>query len=203
MALERNITAVDGNDPQIRSLYQTTYILTEHPWDDFMELKSLKKLDITAYYDGDVFVGFTITYLSHSFIWDWYFAVKEEFRGQGYGQSILSKYLEKYKGKKVIIDIESPDQVCDNTELRQRRHAFYLRNGFRDTEVGHSYEGIDYTFMMIGEGTFTREDYDDIINEFSWLSYIAAKMRLGIIVMKEKAEAMLNYLKVCLHLSTH
>lgn len=204
MTLERKITAVDGNDPKIRSLYQTAFPKKEHmSWKSLKEYIKDWKFDVTTYYEGDVFIGFTIVYPRQPFYWVWYFAVREDIRGQGYGQSVLSEFLEKYKGKTVIIDIESPEQVCNNMETRHRRHAFYLRNGFRDTGVEFSEKGIDYTFMVIGEGTFTREDYDDIINEFGWLSYITEKMKLGIMVMKEKAVKMLDYLKAYLHMSTH
>ena len=60
--------------------------------------------------------------------------------------------------------MESPtQQPCDNIEQRKRRHAFYLRNGFRDTHIYRSFDGITYTIMMNGNGTFTQQDYDDIL----------------------------------------
>ena len=107
----------------------------------------------------------TIVYPRAQFNWFWYFAVPESLRGKGIGQRILSQLLEKYRGQSNILDMESPEQVCDNSAQRKRRHAFYLRNGFRDTGVSKSFKGIDYTIMMIGEGTFTQRDYDQIINE--------------------------------------
>ena len=86
-------------------------------------------------------------------------------RGNGIGQKILSQLLEKYRDRSNILDMESPKQVCENSAQRKRRHAFYLRNGFRDTGVGKSFKGIDYTILMIGAGTFTQRDYDQIIDE--------------------------------------
>ena len=61
--------------------------------------------------------------------------------------------------------MESPTQVSENIEQRHRRHAFYLRNGFRDTNVYRTYNDIIMTIMMRGEGTFTMKDWDDIIHE--------------------------------------
>lgn len=61
--------------------------------------------------------------------------------------------------------MESPSQPSPNQPVRQRRHRFYLRNGFRDTGVERSFQGIDYTIMIIGPGTFTMHDYDTIIAE--------------------------------------
>ena len=71
-------------------------------------------------------MGFTIVYPRDTFNWFWYFAVREELRGKGYGQQILSLLIEKYKGCSNILDMESPDQDCDNAEQRRRRSAFYM-----------------------------------------------------------------------------
>ena len=65
----------------------------------------------------------------------------------------------------MILDMESPEQVCDNSAQRKRRRDFYLRNGFRETGVMRSFKGVEYTIMICGEGTFTTKDYDDILNE--------------------------------------
>ena len=73
--------------------------------------------------------------------------------------------IEKYKDCTNILDLESPEQECENQAVRRRRHAFYLRNGFRDTGVGRSFKGVDYTIIMTGDGIFTMQDYDQIIAE--------------------------------------
>ena len=91
--------------------------------------------------------------------------MQEELRGKGYGQQILTLLIEKYKGQTCVLDMESPTQVSENIEQRHRRHAFYLRNGFRDTNVYRTYNDIIMTIMMMGEGTFTMQDWDDIIHE--------------------------------------
>ena len=163
----------------VRRLYETAFPKEELiPWKDLMRLMKTMSLDFTVYYeDCDAFaeansaaessrlLGLTIVYPRKQFNWFWYFAVPEELRGQGIGQRILTQLIEKYSGQSNILDMESPEQVCENSEQRKRRHAFYLRNGFRDTGVGKSFKGIDYTIMMIGERTFTQHDYDQIIDE--------------------------------------
>ena len=164
-------------DEKIKQLYQTAFPEEEQiPWDDLMRLTEEMPLDFTAYYDGDIFIGFTIVYPRKTFNWFWYFAVREELRGKGYGQQILTRLIERYKDRANILDMESPDQPCDNMEQRKRSHGFYLRNGFRDTHVYRTYEGITYTIMMMGDGTFTQQDYDDIIQElqqFWWPDDVA------------------------------
>ena len=184
------ITAANA-DEKIKQLYETAFPEDEQiPWDDLMRLVEEMPLDFTAYYDGEVmeqqehnqaclnfaesrqnstesqdFIGFTIVYPRKSFNWLWYFAVSKELRGKGYGQQILTKLIERYEDQPFVLDMESTTQVCDNLEQRKQRRTFYLRNGFKDTNVYRTYNDITMTIMMRGEGTFTMQDWDDIIHE--------------------------------------
>ena len=161
----KQITATNA-DEKIMQLYETAFPEDEQiPWDDLMRLIWEMPLDFTAYYDGEDFIGFTIVYPRQSFNWFWYFAVREELRGKGYGQQILTQLIERYEGQPFVLDMESTTQVCDNLEERRKRQAFYLRNGFRDTNVYRTYNDITMTVMMRDEGTFTMQDWDDITNE--------------------------------------
>lgn len=163
---ERQITAANA-DEQIRLLYQTAFPEDEQiPWNDLMRLIGEMSLDFTAYYEQDEFIGFTIVYPRKSYNWYWYFAVREELRGQGYGQQILTQLITKYDGQSCVLDMESPRQdPCPNPQQRKRRHQFYLRNGFRDTNVYRTYNDTTITVMMMGDGTFTMQDWDAITEE--------------------------------------
>jgi hypothetical protein len=79
----------------------------------------------------------------------------------------LTALLEKYRDKQpFIIDIESPWQTdAPNPEQRQRRHAFYVRNGLKDTPTSRTFEGITYTIMTNSDTPFTQQDYDNILAE--------------------------------------
>ena len=164
---QNQITAANVNE-QIKHLYQTAFPENEQiPWDELVRLIGEMHLDFTAYYGEDNFIGFTIVYPRTSFNWYWYFAVRPELRGQGKGQQILTALLEKYKGQSYVLDMESPRQECNNKEQRQRRHAFYLRNGFRDTYLYRCWDDLEMTIMMIGPGTFTMQNWDEIVGELT------------------------------------
>ena len=174
--IEKNLTAAIA-DEKIKQLYETAFPEDEQiPWKDLVRLVEEMPLDFTAYYDGEEFIGFTIVYPRKSINWFWYFAVCEELRGKGYGQQILTQMIEHYKGQSFVLDMESPTQVSENIDQRKRRQNFYLRNGFRDTNVYRTYNDITMTIMMRGErqragdrtsgmGTFTMQDWDDLIHE--------------------------------------
>lgn len=161
------ITAENADNTEVRELYESAFPKEERiPYDELIRLLGVMPIDFVTYYDGDRFVGLTMVLNRTDFNWGWYFAVKEELRGRGYGQQILTALMAKYADRQLVIDIESPEQTdCDNIEQRRRRYAFYKRNGFRDTPTAKRFEGIDYTILLSGEGTFTQEDYDNILND--------------------------------------
>lgn len=165
--IEKRITA-ESADTALRWLYEASFPVEEQiPWDELMWLVGSMGLDFTAYYDMENLVGMTVVYPREAFNWFWYFAVQEKLRGRGVGQRILTRLMDRYKDSDCILDMESPEQQCANAAQRKRRYEFYLRNGFRDTGVGRTFDGIDYRIMMKGNGTFTLKDYDDILGELA------------------------------------
>ena len=172
--IEQKLTAAKADNIQIKQLYESAFPENERiPWPDLMRLIDEMHLDFTTYEDNNQLVGFTIVYPGPKVNWFWYFAVKEELRGQGMGQQILTRLIQKYEGKTCVLDMESPYQVpCPNPEQRSRRQQFYLRNGFRDSNLFKSYEDIEMTMMIIGSESFTMQDWDAITNElrqhWSW-----------------------------------
>ena len=161
----KQITGANA-DEHIKHLYKTAFPKEEQiPWNDLVRLIDEMHLDFTTYYENGQLIGFTIVYPRPTFNWFWYFAVKEELRGKGLGQKILNQLTKHYKGQSCVLDMESPRQECANKEQRLRRQAFYLRNGFRDTNVYRTWDDLEMTIMMKGPGTFTLQDWDEIVGE--------------------------------------
>ena len=161
------ITRFTADNDELRQLYETAFPVEEQiPYDDLIYLLGILSIDYTAYYDGPTLVGLTMVLHMPRYNWGWYFAVSEPLRGQGYGQRILSTLLGQYQEDDYpfIIDVESPWQAdAPNPEQRQRRHAFYVRNGLKDTPTSRTFEGITYTIMTNSDAPFTQQDYDDIL----------------------------------------
>ena len=160
------ITSANADDAALRRLYETAFPVEEQiPYDDIIRLLDVMSIDYTAYHEDGSLVGFTMVLHLPQWNWGWYFAVREDLRGGGYGQRILSALLDRYRGERpFIIDIESPGQSdAPNPGQRRRRHAFYLRNGLKDTPTARTYEGVTYTIMTSSDEPFTQQDYDSII----------------------------------------
>lgn len=160
------INSSNADDKELRKLYETAFPVEEQiPYDELIQLLDVMDIDYTAYYEGEMLVGFTMVLRLPRYNWGWYFAVREELRGKGYGQDILSAVLDKYRDTRpFIMDIESPLQPdAPNPEQRQRRYAFYLRNGMKDTPTSRTWENLTFTILTNSDEPFTQQDYDDVV----------------------------------------
>ena len=166
MLTTKQINRGNAQDEALRRLYESAFPVQEQiPYEDLIGLLDKMDIDYTAYYDDDMLVSLTMVLRLPKYNWGWYFAVREPLRGKGYGQEILSAVLDKYRDvRPFVIDIESPLQPdAPNPEQRRRRHAFYLRNGLKDTPTSRTWDGLTFTIMTSSNEQFTQQDYDDIV----------------------------------------
>ena len=105
-----------------------------------------KGIDLTAWMDGDKFCGFTASVTEGQLHFLLFFAVAEECRGQGYGSAILTQIQREYA--QVVLNVELLDPMAENFAQRQRRFAFYQKNGFYDT-FHHVWE-VGGKFRVLG-----------------------------------------------------
>lgn len=82
--------------------------------------------------DGS-FGGLAITMLYQDLVLLDYFAVNGKRRGKGIGSASLKAIQKRYEGKRLFLEIESPEEKCQNLEERRRRKHFYLKNGMTQT----------------------------------------------------------------------
>ena len=90
-----------------------------------------------------------------------YFAVCEEVREKGYGSAVLGLLKEDYtKWGGMIFEVEDDDTADTEEEkqLRQRRIAFYERNGVVMTKQKSWAFGVDYKLMAMSLGGIVTED---------------------------------------------
>ena len=161
------INSTNVNNKELQKIYESAFTGGErHPYPAIIRIitESGENCDYTAYYDGDLLVGLTMVCILKRFTYGAYFAVREDLRGKGYGQTIFTSVLEKYsKSNPFVIDAESPlEENAPNLEIRKRRYAFFIRNGLRDTGVRTNYNGVLFNFLSNSNEPFSQKDFDEI-----------------------------------------
>lgn len=143
------------NKNEIKALYHSAFPQKERlPWSAVRLMTAMKQYDLTAYYDGDALCGFAYTLHFRDALFVLYLAVKEELRGKGYGSGILEQLKQSHPNKTIFLNIEPPDENAPNAGQRQKRLAFYRKNGFYET--GYEMTEVGGTFRVLS----TRPDAD-------------------------------------------
>jgi len=122
-------------------------------------------IDFIAFYDQDVFVGFTYLITDEDLTFILYLAIKDDMRSKGYGKMIVSKIKDMYPNNRIILNIEAIDEAADNYEQRVMRKAFYLRNGFQQTNLLLKDSGFLYE-VLINQSFVTKDEYLHLLKRF-------------------------------------
>lgn len=138
---------------QVEALYMRAFPAAERkPFSVILRTRAKGKAEILTIESADgAFAGEAITVQCGSLVLVDYLAVSEEMRGQGVGSAALRLLRERYAGKIVFLEIESTKEAdVPNREQREKRKAFYLRNGlscmpFRAVEFGVEMEVLTFS----------------------------------------------------------
>lgn len=85
--------------------------------------------------ENGIFIGLAISLRKENLVLLDYFAVRDDLRGSGYGARAL-KLLQRYYGeKKFFLEIEDVRELRGDPIQKQKRKAFYLRNGMTEQDV--------------------------------------------------------------------
>jgi ribosomal protein S18 acetylase RimI-like enzyme len=103
--------------------------------------------DFLALYDGMLFVGFmaVMTYKSMAYLF--FLAIDKARRSHGYGSQALKLLKDTYPNYQQTVDMEMLEAKAPNNLQRQKRRAFYLRNGYQATGKFLSYLGVNYEIL--------------------------------------------------------
>jgi GNAT superfamily N-acetyltransferase len=151
--------------PQVKALYESAFPANERiPIKHLLDNKI--KREFWAFFDGDLFCGFSNSITHGSITNIVYFAVVPELRSRGYGSKILQAIREKHPDARIVVDIEVEEDSKDAEELerRNRRRKFYTRNGFDASPVDYVWQGEHYRLLSAG-GTVTEKEFRDFWKE--------------------------------------
>ena len=116
--------------------------------------------EVFCFRDGETFVGMACLLNTQTVSHIIYLAVDEALRGKGYGSKALELLHQSKSGKKIMVDIEVPDEQTENAEQRRMRKKFYLRAGYEETPVKYEWRQENYEILSFG-GQISGAEYDD------------------------------------------
>ncbi|MBR6425705.1 MAG: GNAT family N-acetyltransferase [Oscillospiraceae bacterium] len=143
---------------QLQALYEAAFPENERrPLDSLLQDTSgcAKVLSVLQ---EQTFVGMVVTLAWKDLLHIIYFAVEESLRDQGLGSEILHSLRDAYPDMRILVDVEQPEPEAENYAQRLRRVAFYLRNGYSQTQVRYNWEDCDYCIYAQG-GDVTEEEF--------------------------------------------
>lgn len=162
----RNITITKEYQPyekQIRSLYQKSFPKAERK--PFKVLQCGIEKGLTRIYavlaDGQ-FGGMMVTWQdttnSPLVLLD-YFAIEPTQQGGGIGTGALKALQAEFEGLPILIEIERIDETPtpENQTQRERRRAFYLREGFVSADIYSEVFGVQMELLTIGGSASVQE----------------------------------------------
>lgn len=115
--------------------------------------------EVFCFYDEKIFVGMACLLNTPTISHIIYVVVDESLRGHGYGSRALELLHHSKPGKKIMVDIEIPDEQSENAEQRRMRKKFYLRAGYEETPVKYEWRQENYEILSFG-GQISEAEYD-------------------------------------------
>jgi len=143
---------------RVKRLYETSFPPQERMPLNEVLYGGFRSLDFMAFYEGEQFCGFFMLLTQEDLTNILYLAVEEELRNRGYGAEALNLIREMKPDNRIALDIETPDPKAPNQEQRIRRKNFYLRNGYRQSEIAYWWRGVPYEILVTG-GEVTKEEF--------------------------------------------
>lgn len=121
-------------------------------------------INLMAYYDNEIFCGFTYTSQINNNIFVLYLAVTDKIRAKGYGSQILNTIKNNNQSSTIYLNIETLVKNAENYEQRIKRYNFYLKNGFQSTDklikIGNE------NFLIMATANFDEQAYINLLKNY-------------------------------------
>lgn len=153
---------------KIKALYRNAFPREERlPWWLVRFLTIRPGTEVTAFYDGSVFCGFTLSASCKKTMCILFLAVEDGLRGSGYGSRILDHWKQQDPQRQILLNVELLDPQAENYAQRVQRMAFYKKNDFYDS--GYDIDEVGGTFRVLS--TVKDPDMDAYIAVFRNMSW--------------------------------
>ena len=133
----------------LKGLYHRAFPQNEKKPFFLMEYKARRKqMEILSIENEEgEFLGLAIVILHRDIVLLDYFAIMENERGKGIGKQALEAIFDRYKEKRVLLEIERTDIPSENQAERLRRKKFYLSCGMGQMDYLVDLFGVDMEIL--------------------------------------------------------
>ncbi|MCI6714038.1 MAG: GNAT family N-acetyltransferase [Lachnospiraceae bacterium] len=157
--MQLGIKSVKLSDRDIKRIYFDAFPKSERmPFLMMVAMSKLWNTQFLGFYDEDIPCGFVYFALNRNIIFVMFLAVDERVRSKGYGSAILMEIKNRYPDKKIIISIEPCDDNATDIDIRKRRKAFYMQNGYCETGYMIKLNGVVQE-IIITNGKFDKKEF--------------------------------------------
>ena len=151
MLQAKPITKTSDDFHIVNDLFLSAFPKAEQaPMSFLLQRAKKENIDFTAYYDNDIFAGFSYTVTQKDLTYVLYLAVSANSRSKGYGTQIMSHIKSLNPNNRIILNIEAQDETAENNEQRKRRKIFYERIGYTPAGFSLKMNGILYDVLING-----------------------------------------------------
>lgn len=143
----------------VRKIYLDAFPAKERmPFPVMVAMSKLWNTDFLEFYDGNTLCGFV--YLAHNrkLVFIMFLAVDQTLRSKGYGSAILQEVRNRYPGKKLLVSIEPCDLTASDYAVREKRKAFYEKNGYQESGCRMKLSGVEQEILING-GAFDSKEF--------------------------------------------
>lgn len=165
----KSISAKMDGYSHIKDVYDHAFPRRERlPMVVLLQMARRKNVCFLAFYDKDIFCGFTYLITHGNTTLVFYLAVDDTLRSKGYGKQILH-WIAENTTSTIVLDIEATEKEgeVENYEQRVRRMQFYTQNGYKDAGITMRQYGELYDVLYYGE-SFSEQELKDLLKEFSF-----------------------------------
>ncbi len=157
-----------------KEVYNEAFPVEERaPFSSLFRKSKRRNVDLWAIKDGEKFVGMLYIVRAKEYAYFFYFAIARELRQRGYGGRIIKAVLKKYSRYKLFLARERIDEAAENNDERIKRHEFYLKNGFKDTDYTIREARVVFDAMSV-DGTMKPEIYEKLM--YDYLGFIMFRL---------------------------
>ena len=136
-----------------------------------MTMLSLLKpsVDLLAYYEADLFCGFSFTVVTGRYLYINFFAVDPALRGKGYGSRMAALLREKYP-KAAVCEVKAPKDSAVDQDPDVKRIRFWEGTGFDFFDGAYTITNPHGVKYLVGttDGSFDRDAYRSIFDHLSF-----------------------------------